>query len=243
MKIRNSVALVCMTALAFAAHAAEPKEAVVGAIKALKEKGGYSWSTTSEMAGGQFPARTTKGKTEKDGYTLLTTEGRNGEIQAVKKGGKGVMKTEDGWQTQDELRQGGQGQGRGRGFGAGQLLSAPAPAEDAEELLKAAKELKAGDGGVYSAELTEEAAKERAGFFGRGGRGGQANANRPEPKNAKATVKFWVKDGVLAKYVLSTSAKITFQDEDRDIERTMTTQISDVGSTKVEVPEEAKKKL
>ena len=48
---------------------------------------------------------------------------------------------------------------------------------------------------------------------------------------------------MLTKYELKTFAKITFQDEERDIDRTTTTEITDVGSTKVEVPEDAKKKL
>ena len=52
-----------------------------------------------------------------------------------------------------------------------------------------------------------------------------------------------LKDGALTKYELKTSAKITFQGEERDMDRTRTTEISNIGSTKVEVPEDAKKKL
>lgn len=245
MKTRNIIMLCALTALVLPARAAEPQETVGGAIKALAAKGNYSWSTTSEMANSQFPATTTKGKTEKDGFTFLTSEGRNGEIQAVKKGDKGVLKTDEGWKTAEELRQASQGQGRG-GFGRTRLLTAPAPATEAEELLKGAKELKAGEDGVYSSALTEQAAKDLAGFFGRrggrGGQGGQGNT-RPEPKDAKGTVKFWVKDGVLVKMELKTSAKITIREEEREIDRITTTEISDVGSTKVEVPEDAKKLL
>lgn len=238
---KRIVSLLAITALACSASAAEPKEAVGAAVKALKEKANYSWSTTSEMANSQFPAMTSKGKTEQNGFTFITSEGFNGEIQAVKKGTNGVVKTEDAWQTAEELRQGGQGGGPGRGF-SGRLLTTPAPAEDAEELLKGVKELKAGDGGVFTAELTEDAAKERASFFGRR-RGGQGGGTPPEPKDAKGSVKFWVKDGVLTKYELKTSAKMNFQGEEREMDRTSTTDISAVGTTKVEVPEEAKKKL
>ena len=247
MKTENLVSILAVTALALSARAADSKETVGSAIKALKEKANYSWSTTSELASGQFPARTTKGKTEKEGFTLLTTEGQNGEVQAVKKGEKQVLKTDEGWKTAEDLMQG--GQGRGRGFFVGfQLLNASVPADDADELLKGVKELKAGDGGIYTGEWSEQAAKDRAGFFGRGrgGRGrqgGPGNFTPPEPKDAKGTVQFWVKKGALTKFQLTTSAKMTFQEQDMDIGRTATTEISNVGSTKVEVPEDAKKKL
>jgi hypothetical protein len=38
------------------------------------------------------------------------------------------------------------------------------------------------------------------------------------------------------------NGKVNFNGNERDVERTMTTEIKDVGSTKVEVPEDAKKK-
>jgi hypothetical protein len=241
MKKRTIVSLSCIaiTALAFSAGAADPKETVSGAVKALKEKGNYTWSSTSEMANSQFPATTTKGRTEKNGFTLITMETQNGEMQAVKKGTNGVVKSEDGWKTAEEARQG--GQGPGRGFGS-RLLTTPVPADDFEALLGELKEIKAGSNNVYSADLTEQGAKSRASFGRRGPRGG-GGATPPEPKDAKGSVQFWVKDGALTKVELKTSAKITFQEEERLMERTTTIDISNVGSTKVEVPEEARKKL
>ena len=61
MKTRKLVSLLAVTVLAFSACAADPKETVGGAVKALKEKGNYTWSTTSEMANSQFPAMTMPG--------------------------------------------------------------------------------------------------------------------------------------------------------------------------------------
>jgi hypothetical protein len=83
----------------------------------------------------------------------------------------------------------------------------------------------------------EAGAKELLTFCGR--RGG----NAPEPKNAKGSVKFWVKDGLLAKYELKLQGTMNFNGEDRDIDRTTTVEFKDVGTTKVDVPEAAKKKL
>jgi hypothetical protein len=60
---------------------------------------------------------------------------------------------------------------------------------------------------------------------------------------AKGSVKFWLKDGTLSKYETKVSGKINFNGNERDVDRTTTVEIKDVGTTKVEVPEEAKKKL
>ena len=65
------------------------------------------------------------------------------------------------------------------------------------------------DGEAYASDLTEAGAKELLSFGGR--RGG----NAPEPKNAKGSVKFWVKDGLLAKYELKLQGTVTFNGEDR----------------------------
>ena len=71
--------------------------------------------------------------------------------------------------------------------------------------------------------------------------GGRRGSNAPEPKNAKGSVKFWVKDGLLAKLELKLQGIINFNGEDRDVNRTTTVEIKDVGTTKVNVP--ASKKL
>ncbi|MCI0535250.1 MAG: hypothetical protein L0Z50_08480, partial [Verrucomicrobiales bacterium] len=105
-----------------------------------------------------------------------------------------------------------------------------------EELVGRVKELKK-DGDAYSGDLTEEGAKALLSFGGRGG-GGGANVS-----NAKGSAKFWVKDGVLSKYQYNVKGSVSFGGNDRDVDRTTTTEIKDVGSTKVEVPEDAKKKL
>jgi len=56
-------------------------------------------------------------------------------------------------------------------------------------------------------------------------------------------VKFWLKDGELTKYEFNVKGTVSFNGNDIDQDRTSTVVIKDVGSTKVTVPEEAKKKL
>jgi hypothetical protein len=56
-------------------------------------------------------------------------------------------------------------------------------------------------------------------------------------------VKFWVKDGVLAKYEFKVQGKVEFNGNESEIERTSTIEIKKVDATRVEVPEDARKKL
>jgi len=100
------------------------------------------------------------------------------------------------------------------------------------------KELKSADG-AYSGELTKEAVAARLAF------GGRRNGTEapPPPADAKGTAKFWVKDGTLSKYEYNVQGTMSFNGNDRQVNRTTTVEITDVGTTKVEVPEDAKKKL
>ena len=58
-------------------------------------------------------------------------------------------------------------------------------------------------------------------------------------------MKFWVKDGMLAKYTYTVRGNVTFLQQQRqvDYDRTTTVEIRDAGATKLEVPEEALKKI
>ena len=116
------------------------------------------------------------------------------------------------------------------------LQNFKAPAAQAEDLAGKAKELKSSEG-AYSGDLTEEGAKSLL-TLGRG-RGG----NAPEISGAKGSVKFWIKDGVLSKIQFNVQGKVSFNGNDRDVDRTTTIEIKDVGTTTVTVPEDAKKAL
>jgi hypothetical protein len=111
-----------------------------------------------------------------------------------------------------------------------------APAAQAEEIAGKTKTLAKSDN-AYSGELTEEGAKSLMTFGRRGG--GQG----PAISNAKGSVKFWIKDGVLTKYQFKVQGTMNRNGEDMDIDRTTTVEIKDVGATKVTVPEEAKNKM
>ncbi|MBU6402406.1 MAG: hypothetical protein KGS61_18970 [Verrucomicrobia bacterium] len=211
----------------------DSKDEVTSAAKKLADQSSYSWKQTMENASGQGFRGSTEGKLEKDGYTLLTMSRGDNSIQAVLKGSQGAIKTEDGWQSLEEAASNQQGPGR---FLGRMLRNFKAPAVQAQDLATKAKELKK-DGEAYASDLTEEGAKSLLTFGGR--RGG----NGPEISGAKGSVKFWVKDGVLSKYQTHVQGTVSFNGNDRDVDRTTTIEIQEVGTTKVEVPDEAKKKL
>jgi len=219
-----------------------------GAAKALADKSGYGWVSTPKDAGGGGAAdarRTpgpTEGKTEKGGYTSVTYKMGDNTVEVLVKGDKAAVKAADGWKSSDEIAAaatGGAG-GQQRDPSSSMVrraLGMKLPAVEAEELAGKAQGLKE-DGGAIVGDLPEEAVKEM--LSRRGGRGGGGGGNNaPTVTGAKGSVKFWVKDGVLVKYEVSVQGTVG----DRQTNRTTVTEIKDVGTTKVEVPEDAKKKL
>src|SRR6185295_5096413 len=167
--------------------------------------------------GGRFRPGPTEGKAEKDGVTHLSMTRGDNTIEAVLKGGKGALKLQDGWQSLAEATADDGGQpGPGRFLGR-MLQNYKAPAVEVAELIGKVKELKSADG-VYSGDLTEDGAKSLLTFGGRGGAGG----NGPEISDAKGAVKIWVKDGLLSKYEYKVQGKMSFNGNDRDIDRTTT---------------------
>jgi hypothetical protein len=229
MKTSIVFGIIALTAASLVAAESSPKDDVSSAAKALGEKANYSWKATVVVpADSRFRPGPTEGKTEKDGATRVKMTFGDNTTEIVMQGGKSAVHTEDGgWQSPSELDD----QGPGRFLG-GMIHNFKAPAAQAAELASQSKELKK-DGDVYSSDLTEDGAKALL-----RNRGGDATVSE-----AKGSVKFWIQDGVLTKYEFKVTGKVNFNGNDRDVDRTTTVEIKDVGATKVEVPDDAKKKL
>src|SRR5262245_37951058 len=192
--------VVAFTAVSISLLAADSKEEVTAAAKKLGQKENYSWKTTLDF--GNF-GTTTEGKANQDGLACLSMTAGDNTREAFLKGGKAVVKLpEEGWQTLSELENTSSGSGRGRQFLVRRLQNFKTPAEEAANLVSKTKELKK-DEDVYSGELTDAGAKELLTF------GRRRGADAPEPKNAKGSVKFWIKDGVLTKYEFKQSGTVT----------------------------------
>jgi hypothetical protein len=225
-----TVSLVAVTAIA--AHAAD-KDDVASAVKKLADAPSYAWTSKTE---GGFGGGTAEGTAEKDGFTVVSMNVFNNSIEVVKKGDKGAVKLEEGWKSFAEAAEGGeQGQPNRGQFIAMMMRNYKTPAAIAQQLVSGAKEFKK-SGDAYEAELTEAGAKEMLSFRGRPG------GEPPQISGAKGTARFWMKDGVVTKFEHNLQGSINFNGQDRDIDRTTTIEIKDVGTAKAKVPEEAKKK-
>lgn len=249
---RNTLIAAAMLA-ATSLLAADPKDTVIAAAKKLADSGSYSWKQNIDMGGGGgFGGGETQGKFQ-NGLVWTSRSFNDNTIENLAKGTNTVTKNQEGqWQTPAEMaaaRGGGGGGGgfggrRGGGFGGAAVVP---PATTAQELAGLAKSLTEANG-VISGDLTEEGAKSQLTFGRRGGRGGRGGGGggggaAPEPTNAKASVKFWVKDGVLTKYELKSSGTMSFNDNEIQMDRTTTVDISNIGSTKIDAPAEAIKKI
>ena len=232
--MKKQIALIVLVSFAGSLFAADSsaKDEVTSAAKKLGEKANYSWKTTVTVPeGARFRPGPTEGTTEKDGFMHVKVTFGNNTMEFVKKGDKAAFTNQDGeWQSLTEA-EGEQGRGR---FIAGMVRSLKTPAVQAAEIAADAKELKK-DGDAIAGDLTEEGTKNLM-RFRRGGEG-------PAISNAKGSAKFWIKEGALSKYEYKVSGKMDFNGNEIDLDRTTTVEVKDVGTTKVEVPEGAKKKL
>jgi hypothetical protein len=242
----KSLMISSTTLLAAISLLAADKDDVTSAAQKLGDADNYSWTSTVE--GGQNNAAPSHGKIQKDGLTWIDMTMRDNTVEAFAKGGKGAVKTDDGWEAVDLTaapQRGGGGGGGGGGnnptrFIGMRLRNLKAPAAEVADLVGKAKDIaKAGD--AYAGDLTEEGAKSLLTMGGgrRGGGGGQA----PTVSDAKGSVKFWIKDGVITKYQVKVSGTVTRNGNDRDVDRTTTVEIKDVGATKITLPDDAKGKL
>lgn len=180
-----------------------------------------------------------------------------------------VLQTDDGWKRPEEVFPAGNSRGSGGGFPGGGMGgprgrsrrgggnpfphedgSTPTPAysnlqktlsrphEEIGIIVAGYTDLKVEDG-VISGPLNETAAKLLLVHAGQ---------NEITPLKASGTFRLWVKDGVLQKYetklegtlAIETAAKARHE---ITVRQRSTTTVKDIGTTKFEVPDEAKKKL
>jgi hypothetical protein len=243
MKKNLLFGMITLLAAPLLAADASPKGEVQNAATALGNAANYTWQTTVDMgANSPFQPGPTDGKTEKDGFTTVSMSFGGNTSMAVLKGTNAAVQTDNGWQTVAEAMQG----GGGGGFNPAMMITRQVqnlktPAVEATNLLGLAGDLKV-DGDKITGDLTADGAKAQLSFGGRGRRGG-GGGTPPEITNPKGTVTFWLTDGKLTKYQFHVSGSMDFGGNPMDMDRTTTVVISNVGTTKVEVPDDAKKKL
>jgi hypothetical protein len=221
--------------LANALWAADSKKTVTAATKRLGDQLNYSWTTTMKEADGS-PGKlgTIEGKAETNTLIYLSFVVGGLPVEVCMKGEKGSAKALEGWQSFDEIAQTGGTAAAVVRF----LRSYKAPFAESARLAGSVKEFKEEEG-AFSGDLKDEAAKE---FLLAGARRREGE-EAPKTTDAKGSVKFWIKDGALTKYEIKVQGKVGAGDRETDINRTTTVEIKDAGSTKIEVPDEAKQKM
>ena len=209
-----------------------PKDDVIGAAQKLAAAASYSWEQTVVVPeSAQFKPGPTDGKTEKGGATYVKMSFGDIPTEIVMKGDKAAVTDPDGnWQSLTNLENDAKGIGSEGPirFLVGMVRNFKAPAAQATNLLASVKELKK-DGEVYSGDLTEVGAKAQFRFGA--------------VTNPKGSARFWIKDGVLSKYEYKVQGKVDFNGNELNLDRNTTVEIKDVGATKVDVPDGAKKVL
>ncbi|HYA78900.1 MAG TPA: hypothetical protein VED19_00135, partial [Candidatus Nitrosopolaris sp.] len=179
----------------------------------------------------RFKPGPTEGKTEKGLVTYVKMSFGDITTEIVMKGNKAAVTDPDGnWQSLTNLENDAKGVGSEgpTRFLVGMVRNFKAPAAQATNLVASVQELKK-DGDVYSGDLTEAGAKAQFRFG--------------SVTNPKGSAKFWLKDGLLSKYEYKVQGKVDFNGNEMDLDRDTTVEIKDVGATKVDVPDGAKKVL
>lgn len=238
------VAGIVMGGLASARPSPDAKTDVKNAVRKLADQAGYSWTAVTIGANqGKDPQEKEKttGRMEKEGYTLLSMDKGGKVSEAAIRGEKVAVKTADGWKNAADFDPKGDAKGKlDKSLVLAQgLQKYRTPAAEAAAFADLVKDLQAQEGGLYSGEFTDEGVKS---YIDGTTKPGKKPADLTEPK---ITAKFWLKDGSLAKYEVVLEAKKP-KGKDKTLagtKTTVTTEISDVGSTKVELSDDAKKKL
>jgi hypothetical protein len=220
------------------AHA-EPKDDIAAAIQKVLDAGNYSWSS-SIGAGAQI------GKTQKDGFTTVSIPVGANSFEFVIKGDKAAIKTADGWKMASDILSAPDPSGgppSSDRFLAIKALAFKAPIAQAQSWIYQFQNVQKGDD-AYSADLSADAVKQILGPRAKAAQNGDNSKNSdPEIKDGKASVKFWITDGSVAKMAVHLTATMAINNQDRNIDVTITTVVKDVGSTTVDVPDDVKSKF
>jgi len=242
--------VVSIFALSAVSVYADSKDDLKAAVQKVADSPNYSWSTTVTGGMGRGPQ---EGKTEKDGYTTLTIQFRENSFEIALKGDKSAVKTDSGWKSGAELMAAAGDDAGGppppERFAAMFAQNFKTPIAQAQENLDGLQNIqKTGDS--YAADLSPEAAKKLLTFRPRRAAAttNSDNGAPPPPQievsDAKGSAKFTVKDGAVTALEVHVTGTVSFNGgEGRDVDRTISTEIKSVGSTTVDVPDEAKAKL
>lgn len=260
--------LLAATAALAAAGDDTPAEQVKAAALKLAEAPNYSWlASVGSGEKSRFAPGPVEGRLEKGGCTHWTMSFGDRKSEAYVKDGRIAVKSGDTWVSpletkepppplphgapppphRDEHRSKGEhskdrndkpkDEGKRTGFFARRLQAMKPPAEFAADLAGKVNTLTA-SGDTFTGELSPDAARELLTF---GPRGKHRDSHTPpEPANPRGTVKFTLKDGTLTRLELRLAATMSINNCDVPLDHTTVIEIKDIGTTKLDIPADAK---
>ncbi len=208
---------------------AGPADDITSAAQKLGNEASYSWHVTTVVpADSRFKPGPTDGKIVTGDTTYIKTSFRDNATEIYLKGTNVVLTNPDGgWQTLADAESSGEGPAR---FIGGMVRNFKAPAAQAAALVADCQDLTQTND-AWSGTLTADGAKKLLSF-----RRGNATVSNPS-----GTATFWVKDGELTKFEFHVKGTVTYNDNDMDVDRDTTVQISGVGTTAITPPDDVKK--
>jgi hypothetical protein len=243
MRLASLISVVLFTASVAIAETT-PKDELVAASRALAATGNYSWVTTvgsegGPTGGGAGGAKVRVGPTDgrtATGVTQLVLKRGDNTYEAAFKADRRIINTPRGWRPiVDVAAQAPPAGGRPADptvVIARTLQTFKAPPAHAQDLVgKVADLMKTGE--TFTGDLTEEGARSLLPVGG----------GRSRVSDAKGKITFWTKDGVLVKYEYTVQGTVEANGSRRSIDQTLTTEVMEIGTTKLNLAPEAKLKI
>ncbi|HVR74097.1 MAG TPA: family 16 glycoside hydrolase, partial [Planctomycetota bacterium] len=227
------------------------KAAVSAAARTLASQSSYGWRTTVEDGGSGGSSGGagggTSGQMARDSYIWVRSSSGRGGFEFVLKGAHAAVLLDGNWMPLDDAARRPAGEGAGPSgpwrFLRSRIAGFNLPAAEAEGLAAGAVSFQELSDGV-SAELGAEVVKALLSATGpagrRGGGGGRGGPRGSEVKDPRGTVLFTIQDGVLTGITITVSGTREARGSEIKLSRKMTTLITEIGSTQVAIPPDAK---
>jgi putative heme-binding domain-containing protein len=213
---------------------------VADAIESLRRQPSYSWSTMTETASPFGGGDAVNGQYESSGYAYISLPAAGNRLGFVAKDGQFAVQIDENWQTLEHASAQSGGERRGS-FGpraiATLIRNYKLPAAQADELLTKTADLRQ-EGNAITGRL--DSAVARAILSSAGPGGGRRGRTGSALNDVGGEVTFWTDKGMLTRFSISLTGSFRFRDNTIPLDRTITTTLTDIGTTKVEVPLDAK---
>jgi putative heme-binding domain-containing protein len=229
----------------------DPKATALAAADRLAAEPSYTWQTSAQAAagpargfraGGTLGGDPTTGQTEKDGYTTVKQQG----LQFVTKAGKAVVFIDGYWMTleQASTRTADGAQRNPAAFNPAAVTNYKLPPAQLQDLLSKATDFKA-EGNSIMATLPADVVSELlsggpATGAGRGGQRAARGAFGGAIANPSGAVTLTITGGVLTKFAVALRGSREFRGDQIKLDRTTTTTITDISTTKPSPAPDAK---